>query len=87
MVYQSDNINNMVPTGPGHVSIIDVQINNKTAFVSWNMKSQEVCSGDVVNYTVFYGTQNEPQLSESTMTEGVNFLWYCINSILLLFFF
>lgn len=48
---------------PGNVTIIVVQAKDKSALVSWNMKSQEACSGVVVNYTISYGTQNGPQLS------------------------
>lgn len=48
---------------PGNVTIIDVQTKDKSALVRWNMKSQEECSGVVVNYTIFYMTQNGPQLN------------------------
>ncbi|XP_031717690.1 interleukin-31 receptor subunit alpha-like [Anarrhichthys ocellatus] len=47
---------------PGDVTI-QVQEDAKGALVSWNVKSQEACSGVVVNYTVFYGIQNGPQLN------------------------
>ncbi|KAK9531367.1 hypothetical protein VZT92_010796 [Zoarces viviparus] len=47
---------------PGDVTI-QVQADAKSALVSWNVKSQEACSGVVVNYTVFYGIQNGPQLN------------------------
>ncbi|XP_068564446.1 interleukin-6 receptor subunit beta-like [Cebidichthys violaceus] len=48
---------------PGNVTIQVQVVNAKSALVSWNVKSQEACSGVVVNYTVFYGTQKEPQLN------------------------
>ncbi|XP_074471621.1 interleukin-6 receptor subunit beta-like isoform X1 [Sebastes fasciatus] len=47
--------------GPGNVTI-HVQTNDKSALVSWNVTSQEACSGAVVNYTVFYG---EPPLNDT----------------------
>ncbi|KAM6906097.1 interleukin-6 receptor subunit beta-like [Lycodopsis pacificus] len=47
---------------PGDVTI-QVHPDAKSALVSWNVKSQEACSGVVVNYTVFYGIQNGPQLN------------------------
>nr|XP_020483610.1 interleukin-6 receptor subunit beta-like [Labrus bergylta] len=49
----------------GNVTIIDVQAYDKSAFVSWDVKSQEACSGVVVRYTVFYNTQKGPQLNVS----------------------
>lgn len=55
----------LIPTDPGNVTI-DVQANDKSALVSWNMTSREVCSGAVVSYTIFYSTENGPQLSKST---------------------
>ncbi|XP_044024261.1 interleukin-31 receptor subunit alpha-like isoform X2 [Siniperca chuatsi] len=50
---------------PGNVTIIDVQAIDQSARVTWTVKSQEACSGVVVNYTVFYGTQKGPQLNVS----------------------
>ncbi|KAM6991733.1 interleukin-6 receptor subunit beta-like [Tautogolabrus adspersus] len=47
----------------GNVTISDVQAYDKSAFVSWEVKSREACSGDVVGYTVFYYTQKGPQLN------------------------
>ncbi|KAI3364175.1 hypothetical protein L3Q82_010986 [Scortum barcoo] len=47
---------------PGIVTI-DVLANHKSALVSWNVTSQEVCSGDVVSYTIFYSTENGPQFN------------------------
>ncbi|XP_008282578.1 interleukin-6 receptor subunit beta-like [Stegastes partitus] len=41
---------------PGKVDIIDVKAYDKSAYVSWDLKSQEECSGVVNDYTVFYGT-------------------------------
>lgn len=40
---------------PGKVDIISVKAYDKSAFVSWDIKSVE-CSDVVTNYTVFYGT-------------------------------
>ncbi|XP_026196918.1 interleukin-31 receptor subunit alpha-like [Anabas testudineus] len=48
---------------PGNVTIISVEANDKSVFVSWNTKSQEECSGAVINYTVFFGAQNGPMLN------------------------
>lgn len=50
--------------GPGNV-IIHVQAKDKSALVSWNVTSQEACSGVVVNYTVFYGVPDGPMLNET----------------------
>ncbi|KAK2856059.1 hypothetical protein Q5P01_004794 [Channa striata] len=47
---------------PGNVTIT-VDPNDKSVFVSWDTKSQEECSGTVINYTVFYGTQTGPMLN------------------------
>ncbi|XP_035851389.1 interleukin-6 receptor subunit beta-like isoform X2 [Sander lucioperca] len=48
---------------PGNVTI-RVKANDKSALVSWDVKSQEACSGAAVNYTVFYRTQDGgPQLN------------------------
>lgn len=57
---------NVIPTDPGTITIINVQTEDKSALVSWTVKSQEACSGVVVNYTVFYTTENGTQLSKST---------------------
>ncbi|XP_029985188.1 interleukin-31 receptor subunit alpha-like [Sphaeramia orbicularis] len=48
---------------PGNVTITTVQTYDRSAQVSWNIKSQEVCSGVVVNYTIFYGTQLVPEFN------------------------
>ncbi|KAI4802010.1 hypothetical protein KUCAC02_019872 [Chaenocephalus aceratus] len=40
--------------GPGNVTIHINKTNAKNALVSWDVKSQEECSGDVVKYIVFY---------------------------------
>lgn len=47
---------------PGNVTM-NVTAYDKSAFVSWSVTSQEICSGVVVNYTVFYSTQKGPQLN------------------------
>ncbi|TMS11963.1 Granulocyte colony-stimulating factor receptor [Larimichthys crocea] len=48
---------------PGNVSIDNIQARDTSAIVSWIVKSEEPCSGDIVNYTIFYGTQDGPQLN------------------------
>ncbi|XP_041661422.1 interleukin-31 receptor subunit alpha-like [Cheilinus undulatus] len=48
---------------PGNVTINNVQAYDKSAFVSWDVKTQEVCSGVVVRYTVFYSAQKGPYLN------------------------
>lgn len=55
----------MIPTDPGNITNINVQAEDKSALVSWTVKSQEACSGVVVNYTVYYSTQKGAQLSKS----------------------
>ncbi|KAM8831322.1 interleukin-31 receptor subunit alpha-like isoform 2-T2 [Spinachia spinachia] len=47
---------------PGNVAI-QVQAKDKSAAVSWTVSSREVCSGVVLNYTVYYSTQEGPQLN------------------------
>ncbi|XP_061843228.2 interleukin-6 receptor subunit beta-like [Nerophis lumbriciformis] len=49
--------------GPGNVSNINVEARQKSAQVSWTMKPQEVCSGVVSHYVIFYGTEQGPQLN------------------------
>ncbi|XP_068198354.1 interleukin-6 receptor subunit beta-like isoform X2 [Antennarius striatus] len=48
---------------PGSVTITQVHPNDKSAYVEWGVKSQEVCSGVVVNYTVYYSATEGPQLN------------------------
>ncbi|XP_070781461.1 interleukin-31 receptor subunit alpha-like [Enoplosus armatus] len=48
---------------PGNVTIVNVQAYDKSANVSWIVRSQEACSGVAVNYTVFYGAQKGLQLN------------------------
>uniref|UniRef100_A0A3Q3KDE1 Fibronectin type-III domain-containing protein n=1 Tax=Monopterus albus TaxID=43700 RepID=A0A3Q3KDE1_MONAL len=48
---------------PGNVTIISVEAKDKSAILSWSTRSQEECSGAVINYTVFYGTQKGPTLN------------------------
>ncbi|XP_071384153.1 interleukin-31 receptor subunit alpha-like [Centroberyx affinis] len=48
---------------PETISLTDVVAKDKSALVSWNMESQKPCSGVVVNYTVFYKTDEGPQLN------------------------
>ncbi|XP_026173833.1 interleukin-31 receptor subunit alpha-like isoform X1 [Mastacembelus armatus] len=47
---------------PGNITI-GVEAKDKSAVISWNTMSQEECSGAVINYTVFYGTQKGPMLN------------------------
>ncbi|KAM9339228.1 interleukin-6 receptor subunit beta-like [Symphorus nematophorus] len=59
---------------PGNITKIVVQAQHKSAIVSWDMESQEPCSGVVVNYTVFYSTNKGPQLNvtvDSTMQQAL----------------
>ncbi|KAM3603129.1 uncharacterized protein V6R79_017003 [Siganus canaliculatus] len=39
---------------PGNVSITYIESKDRSAVVKWTLKSQEACSGAVVNYTIFY---------------------------------
>ncbi|XP_034554741.1 interleukin-31 receptor subunit alpha-like [Notolabrus celidotus] len=48
---------------PANVTIINVQAYDKSAIVSWDVKSQVECRGVVVRYTVFFSTQKRPQLN------------------------
>lgn len=48
---------------PGIVTILDVETYDKRAYVRWSINSQDRCSEVIVNYTVFYGTQNGPQFN------------------------
>ncbi|KAJ0061032.1 hypothetical protein NL108_004740 [Boleophthalmus pectinirostris] len=50
-------------TDPGNVTIVNLEAYNKRAHIRWSVKSQEKCSDAVVNYTIFYGTLNGPQLN------------------------
>lgn len=47
---------------PGNVAI-QVEAKDKSALVRWTVSSRAACSGAVVNYTVFYSTQEGPQLN------------------------
>lgn len=62
------------PTDPGNVAI-QVEAKDKSALVRWTVSSRAACSGAVVNYTVFYSTQEGPQLSKhnSDWCEGDGF--------------
>nr|XP_046229269.1 interleukin-6 receptor subunit beta-like [Scatophagus argus] len=48
---------------PGNVTVIGVQAKDRSAFVSWSVKSEEACTGVVVHYTVFYSAEKGPQLN------------------------
>ncbi|KAM4529740.1 interleukin-31 receptor subunit alpha-like isoform 1-T1 [Fundulus diaphanus] len=47
---------------PELVAVRNVEIHSKSAFVNWDTKSQDPCSG-VVTYVIFYETQRQPQLN------------------------
>lgn len=59
--------------------MIQVTPNDKSVFVSWNTTSEEECSGAVINYTVFYGTQIGPMLSKSTT--DLNDVFICCEQV------
>ncbi|XP_041814733.1 interleukin-31 receptor subunit alpha-like [Chelmon rostratus] len=48
---------------PGNVTITELKAKDKSVLVRWTVKSQEACSGVVVDYTIFYGTQEGPPLN------------------------
>lgn len=48
---------------PGNVTITDTESKDRSAVVKWTLKSQEACSGVVVNYTIFYYSSPGPQLN------------------------
>ncbi|XP_068610205.1 interleukin-6 receptor subunit beta-like [Brachionichthys hirsutus] len=71
---------------PGNVTIAQVYPNDRSAYVSWRVTSQEACSGVVVNYTVVYCATEGPQLNvtvidtrQDTILEHLNpETQYCI---------
>lgn len=71
-------ITNMIPSDPANISIVDVQAHDKSAFVSWDVKSQDACRGAVVNFTVYYGAQDEAELGESPWAASYNEI-YCLR--------
>ncbi|KAK7879670.1 hypothetical protein WMY93_033623, partial [Mugilogobius chulae] len=52
-------------TDPPNVTIVNLVAYGKSAHISWTVRSQDVCSDEVLNYTVFYGTLHGPQLNLS----------------------
>ncbi|XP_064873299.1 interleukin-31 receptor subunit alpha-like isoform X2 [Oncorhynchus nerka] len=52
-----------VQRAPGNISSVDVHVQDKSAQVNWTAVPQSQCSGDVVNYTVFYKTEKQPELN------------------------
>uniref|UniRef100_A0A4W5QKS6 Fibronectin type-III domain-containing protein n=1 Tax=Hucho hucho TaxID=62062 RepID=A0A4W5QKS6_9TELE len=52
-----------IQRAPGNISSVDVHVQDKSAQVNWNAVSQSKCSGDVINYTVFYKTETQPELN------------------------
>ncbi|XP_045546104.1 interleukin-31 receptor A isoform X1 [Salmo salar] len=48
---------------PGNISSTDVHVQDKSAQVNWTAVPQSQCSGVVVNYTVFYKTETQPELN------------------------
>lgn len=69
MFYQTI-FENVFPTGPGNVTIHINKTNAKNALVSWDVKSQEECSGDVVKYIVFYRKLDRLELWLSESNSG-----------------
>ncbi|XP_056150113.1 interleukin-31 receptor subunit alpha-like [Lampris incognitus] len=51
--------------GPETIVITDVLTKDRSALVSWNIESQSECRGQVVIYTIFYRTEDGPQLNVS----------------------
>lgn len=48
----------MISAAPGRITVRDVEPYDTSAFVSWDTTSEDVCSGAVLNYTVFYRNQS-----------------------------
>ncbi|XP_071323858.1 interleukin-31 receptor subunit alpha-like isoform X2 [Trachinotus anak] len=49
--------------GPGNITKVIVDVKDKSAYVTWNIESQEECSDTVINYTIFYSTREGPMLN------------------------
>ena len=66
----------MFSTDPDNIHVT-VRADHRSARVKWVTQSQEECSGVVINYTVFYGTQGGPSLSKPStdLYEEIDFLW------------
>ncbi|XP_047245003.1 interleukin-31 receptor subunit alpha-like isoform X2 [Girardinichthys multiradiatus] len=47
---------------PESVSVRDVEVNDRSAFMKWETKSQDTCSG-VITYVIYYETQGRPQFN------------------------
>lgn len=56
---------NMTPADPGNVNI-SVVPGHQSAYVSWDVRPQDVCSEEVVSFTIFYSTEQGPELSKAT---------------------
>ncbi|XP_058469182.1 interleukin-31 receptor subunit alpha-like [Solea solea] len=48
---------------PDNVTIGAVHASDKSADVKWSTKLQEECSGAIINYTIFYSSQEGPSLN------------------------
>uniref|UniRef100_A0A665WPU6 Fibronectin type-III domain-containing protein n=1 Tax=Echeneis naucrates TaxID=173247 RepID=A0A665WPU6_ECHNA len=48
---------------PGNITHVTVEASDKSAYVSWKLKSEEKCSDTVINYTVIYSAQKGPTLT------------------------
>ncbi|XP_024147426.1 interleukin-6 receptor subunit beta isoform X1 [Oryzias melastigma] len=55
---------------PGRITVRDVEPYDTSAFVSWDTTSEDVCSGAVLNYTVFYRNQSTGTLHGVTVNGG-----------------
>ncbi|TKS76287.1 mRNA-capping enzyme [Collichthys lucidus] len=64
---------------PGNVSIDNIQARDTSAVLSWIVKSEEPCSGDIVNYTIFYGAQDGPQLNVTVGNRTQKFVLKDLN--------
>lgn len=55
----------MTPADPGNVDI-SIMPGQRSAYISWDVRPQEVCSDEVVSFTIFYSTEQGPELSKAT---------------------
>ncbi|XP_077409324.1 interleukin-6 receptor subunit beta-like [Vanacampus margaritifer] len=44
-------------------STVKVEVSDKSALVGWDVEQQDICSGVIIRYIVFYGTEQGPQLN------------------------
>ncbi|XP_041753361.1 interleukin-31 receptor subunit alpha [Coregonus clupeaformis] len=50
-----------IERAPGNISSVDVHVQDKSAQVNWTAVPQSQCSSVVINYTVFYKTETQPE--------------------------